>query len=204
MPHYKLTYFNVRAKAEVARLLFSIAGVEYEDERIEFSSWPDLKPSTPFGQLPVLEVNGVQLCQSLTIARFLANQFGLAGKSDWEKAWADMIVDCIEDVVANIGLIIHENDEVAKDELKRKFEEKLPVYLGNLEKLLRQNKGGDGYFVGDSLTWADLAFVHLFSWVALAGLPVPVDDCPKLKALKERVEAEPRVADWFVRRPETR
>ena len=31
---------------------------------------------TPFGQLPLLEVEGVTICQSQTIARFLARKFG--------------------------------------------------------------------------------------------------------------------------------
>ena len=33
-------------------------------------------PDTPFGALPMLEVEGVTLCQQNTIIRFLANRFG--------------------------------------------------------------------------------------------------------------------------------
>jgi len=33
----------------------------------------------PFGQVPVLEVDGKMLCQSHTIARYLARQHNLAG-----------------------------------------------------------------------------------------------------------------------------
>ena len=43
MPVYKLTYFNARARAEVSRILFALAGVEYEDERIEVADWPARK-----------------------------------------------------------------------------------------------------------------------------------------------------------------
>ena len=38
MSSYKLTYFNGRGRAELARLIFSAAGVSFEDERI--SDWP--------------------------------------------------------------------------------------------------------------------------------------------------------------------
>ena len=31
---------------------------------------------TPFGQLPMLEADGIVLCQSRTIGRYLANKFG--------------------------------------------------------------------------------------------------------------------------------
>ena len=51
----------------------------------------------PFGQVPVLEVDGKRLAQSDTIARYLARQHGLAGQNDWEQSLADMYVDCIYD-----------------------------------------------------------------------------------------------------------
>ena len=45
MPSYKLTYFNIRGRAELTRLVFAAAEAEYEDERIERKDWPALKPS---------------------------------------------------------------------------------------------------------------------------------------------------------------
>jgi len=45
MPDYKLTYFQMRARGEVIRMIFAVAGVPYEDHRIEWSEWPALKPS---------------------------------------------------------------------------------------------------------------------------------------------------------------
>ena len=45
MPSYKLTYFNLRGRAELARLVFAAAGVEYEDKRINREEWAKLKPS---------------------------------------------------------------------------------------------------------------------------------------------------------------
>ena len=51
----------------------------------------------PAGQMPVLEVDGVQIGQSVAIARFLANKYNLAGNTPLEKAQADMMVDCTQD-----------------------------------------------------------------------------------------------------------
>jgi glutathione S-transferase len=37
-------------------------------------------------QVPLLTYDGEQLCQSIAIARFLANEYGLAGQSNLQKA----------------------------------------------------------------------------------------------------------------------
>ena len=56
----------------------------------------------PGGQLPVLEHEGLQLTQPITIARYLANRYNLAGCSSEEKARADMIVDSIHDLLLSM------------------------------------------------------------------------------------------------------
>ena len=47
MSTYKLTYFPVRARAELARFVFAQAGVKYEDVRIPQEKWAELKPCKP-------------------------------------------------------------------------------------------------------------------------------------------------------------
>ena len=74
MVHYKLTYFNLRGRAELIRYIFAAAGQEYEDVRIEKENWPAEKPKAPFGALPYLEVqdgaNSFVLPQSCAIGTF--------------------------------------------------------------------------------------------------------------------------------------
>ncbi len=45
MVQYKLIYFNLRGRAEISRLLFAHAGVEYEDKRVASEEFQALKPS---------------------------------------------------------------------------------------------------------------------------------------------------------------
>ncbi len=40
-----LTYFDLRARAEVSRLILAQAGVEYVDNRVTGDSWKAFKPS---------------------------------------------------------------------------------------------------------------------------------------------------------------
>ena len=115
MSNIKLTYFNGRGRGETARLILAFAGKDYEDRRISFGKttirmiiiltdliliddMPSIKPSLPYGQVPVLEVDGVNICQSMAIARFLANEYGLTGNSSLVKAQIDEVVDVINDV----------------------------------------------------------------------------------------------------------
>lgn len=106
MPKIVLTYFDARARGELSRLILAAAGIPYEDKRIPLpwvdpTEWQKLKPNTPQGVLPVLEYDGKELSQSVTIARFLAKQAGLAGRNEWEQAQADMIVDNVVELVNN-------------------------------------------------------------------------------------------------------
>merc|ERR1711973_409203 len=84
MPNIKLTYFDLRARAEPCRLLLAYGGLKYEDERIPppwdpASTWATVKPTTPFGQLPLLKWGDEVICQSMACARFVAREVGLAG-----------------------------------------------------------------------------------------------------------------------------
>ena len=73
-----------------------------------------LRPSLPYGQLPILEYNGEVLCQSITIARFLAKEFGLAGNTSLESAQADEVVDSITDIADVIAQAIRKSRTVSE------------------------------------------------------------------------------------------
>merc|ERR1711909_248817 len=103
---------NLRGRAELSRLILAQAGVEYEDCRIAREDWAQLKTSLPLGQLPVLTVEGKTIGQSITIARYLAKRFGLAGKTDLAAAEADQAVDALTDLMNNIPPIMKEKDGV--------------------------------------------------------------------------------------------
>ena len=104
----KLTYFNARGRAETSRLILAYAGQKYEDCRISFGELihimnfdfvitfledlAKLKPSLPYGQVPLLEYKGTTITQSVAIARFLAHEFGLGGKTPLTDANIDEVV----------------------------------------------------------------------------------------------------------------
>jgi len=209
MPTYKLTYFNIRGKAEYVRLLFAAAGVDYEDHRIDRETeWPGLKDSSPFGQLPTLTIDGKHtFSQTLPIGRYISDKYGLSGKTDLDKLRADMIVHCVEDVLLAIVKVRFTEDPEAKAKLRENLkDQKLPEFLKHLEKLLIENNGGNGYYIGDSITCADIAVFNLLTHlINLSGIePAPTfDEYPKLKALSGKVKGNPKIAAWLAKRPET-
>ncbi|XP_077999271.1 hematopoietic prostaglandin D synthase-like [Glandiceps talaboti] len=205
MPKYQLRYFSGRGRAETTRLIFAAAGVEYDDIRFAGEEWQKEKASGkyPFGQAPILEVDGVVLAESRAMARFVAKENGLAGKDNLENAQIDMITDVMEDLLKGMGMIHMEKDEEKKKVIESEYyTNKAPVLLRGLEKLLKDNNGGDGYFVGDDLTWADLAFLAQMD-MNLSRKANILDDYPKLKALRERVMALPKIAAWLEKRPKS-
>ena len=68
------------------------------ESKVTKKSLPSLS-DTLYGCLPELEFDGETLGQSHSIARFLAKEFGLAGKTNVEAAKADGIVEAGKDIV---------------------------------------------------------------------------------------------------------
>ena len=68
---YTLTYFDAKGRAEISRLIFAAANVEYIDDRV--TDWPEGKDQAPLGQMPYLTIDGsIKIPQSMAIARYLA------------------------------------------------------------------------------------------------------------------------------------
>lgn len=202
--NYKLVYFNARGRGEVIRFIFAQAGIEYEDKRVAGEEWAKLKPSTPTGMLPVLEVDGKQLTGSGVIARFLAERFGLAGSNDLENAEIAGILDVINDFMRCMIVMFFEKDEAKKAELKKKLEEEdVPKYWGIIEGRSTKNGSADGWIYGNKPTYADFAIYNALQHIT-DFVPTFADNFPHLGKLQTAVEALPNIAEWLKKRPETK
>ena len=203
MSTYKLYYFNARGRAEISRLIFAAAGQQYEDIRYEHDQWPAHKAEMPLGQMPVLEVDGVKLPQSGTIARFLAKQFNLAGKDNFEQAKVDAVADTVNDMVMVLLPSHFEKDETKKKEMIKKFlTEDAPKHLQNIETLGKLYGNGGPWFVGNQLTSADLVFYIIAEMLLFLDASV-FDKHPWLQQNKTEVEKQPRIAEYLKNRPKT-
>ncbi|GMR45049.1 hypothetical protein PMAYCL1PPCAC_15245 [Pristionchus mayeri] len=205
MPSYKLSYVDGRGYAEVSRQLFHLSGTPFEDNRIAFEDWPKIKETTPFGQLPVLCVNGKELPQSFAIARYLANQFGFSGKTPFESAWVDALGDQHKDYLNEIKPFLMVAYGFAEGDKEKMMKEvaapAIQKYFTILEKQAKDN-GLNGHFVGVSITWIDLV-VSDHMGIIETLVPNAFDGFPLVEAVRQKITSDPKLKEWIEKRPET-
>ena len=104
---WSLQYFPMPgAPGEVVRMLLTLSGSEWKDERLPGVEWLKVKPTTKYGQMPVLtHDDGRVLAQSRAMARYLAKGVKVDGAALYpEDAWlafrVDELLDAMEDVRA--------------------------------------------------------------------------------------------------------
>jgi len=201
----KLYYFQTRGRGETARLLLNYSGTKYEDIKISAEQWPAMKGKMPMGQVPVLEVDGKQLCQSTAIYLYLARECGLTGKNSWDMARADMIEKGIFDMWGQLEVvympILQGDKKTADEKWAQMADTTLKSFLDTNTRFLNEN--GGQWFVGDSLTWADIAIAEFMSVLEDCFCQSSLDNFPQLKAFKEKIFSLPKLKEYVSQRPAT-
>lgn len=198
----KVTYFDFPgSRGEEVRLALWCAGVDFDDNRINGAAWPDLKPTTPFGSLPTLELEGRPvLAQVNAILVYIGREYGLHPKDNWEAARHEALMSAVEDLRHNVVPAIRIKDPeaslAARLELANNY---LPTWATFIERQL-----GDGPFVaGETLSVADIKLYIGARWFSSGGVDhVPKDvfaKFPKLSGIEQAVAKHPRIVAWYSR-----
>ena len=200
MTDYKLTYFDMDGgRAEPVRIAFHAANIEFEDERISFPEFMEMRKSVRFNCVPVLRIDGTEVTQSNAMCRFVGKKAGLYPEDDLQALYCDEAMGAVEDLlhqmVQTFGL---EGDEfkAAREKLVDGW---LTVILKGLDELLE--RGGD-YFADNRLTVADLKVFGITQWLLSGQLEhVPTDlvrrVAPRLIAHEQRVSSDPVVVAYY-------
>ncbi|GMS94872.1 hypothetical protein PENTCL1PPCAC_17047 [Pristionchus entomophagus] len=206
MPHYQLTYLDLRARGEPIRMMFAIAGVEFEDVRIPVSEWKDNLKDTPFLALPMIEVNGLRFGQSLAILRYLAKEFGLAGPDNLTCAVADSFCDQYADFMnewknwhyCNQGYTEGDKDDLYEKEFVPARNKHLPFF----EEALRQSS--TGWIINTpEVTHADL-FIAASIESTMRVVPNHegfLEGFPLIQAHQKKFFAHPKLQKHLAERP---
>lgn len=204
MSKYKLTYFDFDGgRAEPIRIAFHVAGIEFEDKRLSFPEFGEMRNGTRFNSVPVLEIDGAAVTQSNAMCRYVGKMADLYPTDDIQALYCDEVLGALEDlshyVVQTFGLQ-GEELRLAREKLVDGW---LSVYLRGLDELL--TRGGGDYFAGNRLTVADLkAFMQARSLLAGNLDHVPTDIlqrlAPGLVEHQKRIAEDPRVVAYYASR----
>jgi hypothetical protein len=102
-----------KARAEPIRLAFAIGGVDFDDVRISREEFHAQKAqgAYPFGQLPVMEVDGKLVSQSQALLRYAGKLAGLYPSDPVQALLVDEMIGAVEDVIQATVPNFREQDE---------------------------------------------------------------------------------------------
>ncbi|XP_066303680.1 glutathione S-transferase-like [Branchiostoma lanceolatum] len=206
-PKVKLTYFDIRGRAEPIRLILEAGGFKYEFNGISQEEWKNLKPMAITGGLPILEINDKPLGESLAIGRFVARQHDMTGADSFDAACCDMIVEQVNEIFfVKLAPVAFMPDEEKLPALKKLVEEYMPAKFAILQKFA--DKNNNGCFVGNKITWADIYFFSIFDLMN-AHLPTEavemikgkfIAPCPSFQKIIHTVKSNPGIAAYLKNR----
>ncbi|XP_013195571.2 glutathione S-transferase 2 [Amyelois transitella] len=200
MSKVEFYYFPVKALGESVRLLLAYGGQEFEDNRIPADKWPEFKPKTPFGQMPLLVINGKQYAQSTAISRYLGRKYGIAGADVEEDFEIDQNVELLHDLRAKAAQVQYEDDAAIKAKKHEKYtREVYPNLLKKLDEIIRKN---NGHLAAGKLTWADFMFAGMYDYVKTMMQAPDLDEkFPSFKKLEQTVLNLPKVKEYVAKAP---
>jgi maleylacetoacetate isomerase len=180
-------YFRSSAAYRV-RIALNLKGVDYErrqiDLRDEAQKSDEYRALNPQGLVPMLEIDGLRLTQSLSIMVYLDQRFAEprlmpADPADGAQVRAmSLAIACDIHPLNNLRVLKYLKDELghSQDEVDAWYAHWIAEGLGPLEALAAPRAGK--FLFGDSPTIADVCLVpQLFN---ARRFNVPLGDCPTL------------------------
>jgi glutathione S-transferase len=203
MARPRLIYFDAPvSRGEECRLALHLAGIDFEDVRIARDEWQALKPTTPFGCLPVLEIPGrPPLGQTNAILVLIGRRHGLHPTDDFAAAQHEAVMAHVEDMRAHVSPTLRISD----DKEKRKAREALvETYLPAWASFAEQQISDSGpFFAGDRIHVVDLKLHRAVHWIAsgiIDHIPSTVFAAfPKLNRVYAAVNDHEGVKAWYAK-----
>ena len=154
LPILELRYFPLLAKGLGPTLVLEHSGLAWAGNRdLPFSIaavWIELKPTTPFGQLPLLRVAGLPpLAQACAIINYVGKVAATEGDTPAQYAWSQMLLAEAEDIYTEMNKFLptvykrlsEEGIITSKGDLSDYhdfWQTRLPAHLERLERLLAE------------------------------------------------------------------
>jgi len=200
----KLIYFGIPGRGEAIRLALAIGGVAFEDVRVPFPAWGRVKPTTPWGSLPVLELaDGTRLAQARSVLRFVGQHTGLYPADLLAAQRVDELMDALEDLgitITNVGQGLPKEEQEASRLAAVAEGGVVHALLAKIDAFIEAN-GGGGHAVGAEMTIASiLTFTTLGRVAGGVFYGVPSTVCSPflhIQAVRKTVGGSPAVVAWY-------
>jgi glutathione S-transferase len=213
---YELHYWpSIQGRGEFVRLALEAAGAAYHDvarsdEGAAMLRFLDgTRVATPPFAPPFLKAGRLVIGQTANILLFLGDHHKLAPAGEAGRLWthqlqltiADFLVE-IHDTHHPISSGLHYEDQQA-EALRRSREflrDRVPKYLGYLERVIETNAKGKGHLVGARLTYVDLSLFQIMAGLRYAfprAMKREERKYPRLVALHDHVAKRPRIAAYL-------
>lgn len=182
-----------------------VAKIPFENDVVQFKDWQSLKPKTPLGSLPVLNVDGKEFVQSQAILRYIGKLGKLYPEDAMDALMVDQVIDTVLDFFKSLFTYSGGDKELLKEARDKAFKVSAPKFLGSLEKMLGRSSDGP-YVLGDHVSTADLVIASLFTLFSTGFLEfVPrhaLDEYPRMKKISDTVLEIPEVKEYHKEHPE--
>jgi glutathione S-transferase len=204
MASYRLTYFDIHGgRAEPIRIAFHIGGIAFEDHRISFDEFHEMRGTARFTCVPVLEIDGQPVTQSNAIGRYVGKLAGLYPTDPLQALYCDEVLGALEDMTNQMVRTFGLTGEALREAREKLVDGWFTIFLRGLDELLA--RGGGEYFADGQLTIADLrAFVQTRSLKSgfLDHVPTDLVDrvAPALVEHEARVASDPRIVAYYAAR----
>ncbi|MEY4736065.1 MAG: hypothetical protein RL302_384 [Pseudomonadota bacterium] len=203
MTQLKLSYFDMHGgRGEPVRLALAIGGIAFEDHRFAFPEFAEIRKTVPFGQVPVMHVDGALVTQSDAILRYAGKLAGLYPTDAYQALLCDEVAYVVEENGVKLGPTFSMKGEEQKTARLALVNGSMPRYLAWLQTQLLAN-GGE-YFADKRLTVADLkVFVDVRGLNSGRLDHVPADlvatVAPALNAHMDRIAKLPAVVAYYAK-----
>lgn len=157
----------------------------------------------PYGQLPVLTVDGKKLAQSWTILRYLSKKHGAGGEGDWEQALVEGYGDFLHDLTLNCRpyfLVLLGRAQGDKAKMLEEIKPFMEKWTKNLDKILKES--GSGFFAKSGPTYVDFFAANVYE-TAVKQKDNNVEHIAGLKTIHDNVKALPQLKEYFAKRADT-
>jgi glutathione S-transferase len=197
----KLTYFDAPvSRGEECRLALHLAGVDFIDNRIQRADWPALKPTMPYGSMPVLELPGAPpIAHCNAILALIGRRRGMHPTDDLQAARHEGMMCHVEDLRARVEPTV----VMREDEKQRVREALVAGYLPAWAGFAENNIEGAPFFAGAKLHVVDLKLYMAVRWLVSGKAdhipPTIFAGAPKLMRVHDAVRDHAGVKAWYAR-----